>query len=111
MRAAADNISPGDVLPPSNMVADAEEAAAKDAGRIVEARPVSERGELTRQTVTNYMGQPVPKVGPIDMVWLAAPQWWHGRSGRRTVAHGAGQRFAQRHGLRGAGAALWPARE
>ncbi|MCP5380323.1 MAG: thermonuclease family protein [Novosphingobium sp.] len=72
LRAAADNISPGDVLPlPSNMVADAEEAAAKDAGRIVEARPVSERGELTRQTVTNYMGQPVPKVGPIDMVgWL-----------------------------------------
>lgn len=72
LRAAADNISPGDVLPiPSNMVADAEEAAAKDAGRIVDARPVSERGELTRQTVTNYMDQPVPKVGPIDMVgWL-----------------------------------------
>ncbi|MEZ5688780.1 MAG: thermonuclease family protein [Caenibius sp.] len=72
LKAAADNITPSDVLPiPSNAVADVEEAAARDAGRIVPAKPVNERGELTHQTVTNHMGQPVPKVGPVDVVgWL-----------------------------------------
>ena len=72
MRAAAETVAPGDVLPiPSNMVGSVEEAAAKDAGRIVPASTPHERGELTRRTVRAWNGAEVPKVGPIDMVgWL-----------------------------------------
>lgn len=69
MRATSDDLMPGDVLPiPSNVVADADEAAAISAGRFEQAKPVNERGELTSQTVTNWRGEPVPKVGPVDLV-------------------------------------------
>lgn len=69
IRAASERIHPGDVLPiPSNVVADADEAAAIDAGRFELAKPVDERGQLSRQTVTNWNGEPVPKVGPVDLV-------------------------------------------
>lgn len=72
LRAAAETIAPGDVLPiPSNVVGSVEEAAAKDAGRIVPASAPHERGELTRRTVRAWNGAEVPKAGPIDMVgWL-----------------------------------------
>lgn len=71
-RAAAENLTPGEVLPiPGNQVRNVEEAASVDAGRYSEALAINERDELTRRTVTNYMGRAVPKVGPIDMVgWL-----------------------------------------
>ncbi|WP_066560986.1 thermonuclease family protein [Croceicoccus bisphenolivorans] len=69
LRAASDRINPGDVLPiPSNVVADADEAAAINAGRFEQAKPVDERGQLARQTVTNWKGEPVSKVGPVDLV-------------------------------------------
>lgn len=70
--AIAQRLMPGDMLPiPSNIVGDVEEAAARDAGRMIPARPVNERGELSRQTVRAWNGAEVPKVGPIDMVgWL-----------------------------------------
>jgi len=72
MQARAAEIAPGDVLPiPANEVADATEAAAKDAGRYVPATPVNERSELSRQMVRSWNGAEVPKVGPTDMVgWL-----------------------------------------
>lgn len=72
LRAAAENVDPRDVLPiPSNVVGDVDEAATRDAGRIVEARAPNERGELTRRTVRAWNGAEVPKAGPIDMVgWL-----------------------------------------
>ena len=72
MQARAADIAPGDVLPvPSNQVADVTEAAAKDAGRYVPAKAVSERSELARGTVRAWNGAEVPKVGPTDMVgWL-----------------------------------------
>lgn len=70
--AIAQRIMPGDMLPiPSNIIGDVEEVAARDAGRMMPARPVNERGELSRQTVRAWNGAEVPKVGPIDMVgWL-----------------------------------------
>lgn len=69
LRAASEDIAPGDVLPvASNVVADADEAASIDAGRFQQAVPVNERNELKRQTIVNYMGREVPKVGPVDMV-------------------------------------------
>lgn len=72
MRAAAEGVMPGDVLPiPSNVVGSVEEAAAKDAGRIVPASAPHERGELTHRNVRAWYGASVPKVGPIDLVgWL-----------------------------------------
>ena len=71
-REVAANVQPRDVLPiPSNRIDGVQEAAAVDAGRFAEARPVDERSELQRRTVRNYMGRDVPKVGPVDMVgWL-----------------------------------------
>ena len=71
LAAMAERIDPRDVVPiPSNEVGSVEEAAAREAGRFVEAKPPNERAELTRQTVRGING-PVPKVGPIDMVgWL-----------------------------------------
>lgn len=70
--AIAQRITPEDFLPiPANVIADVDEAAARDAGRMIPARPVNERGELERQTVRAWNGAEVPKVGPIDMVgWL-----------------------------------------
>lgn len=70
--AAASNIQPRDVLPlPANTIGGVEEAVSKDAGRFIEARAPNERVELSRTTIRNYMGAPVPKVGPMDMVgWL-----------------------------------------
>ncbi|GGD54320.1 hypothetical protein [Croceicoccus pelagius] len=69
LRAASDNINPGDVLAiPSNVVADVDEAAAIQAGRFDQAKPVDERRQLARQTVTNWKGDPVRKVGPVDLV-------------------------------------------
>ncbi|RIV75662.1 hypothetical protein [Pelagerythrobacter aerophilus] len=70
--AAAANLQPSDVLPlPANTLGGVEEAIAKDAGRFVEARAPNERVELSRTTIRNYVGAPVPKVGPMDMVgWL-----------------------------------------
>jgi len=72
LRARAAEVQPGDVLPiPANEIGSVEEAAAKDAGRYAEAKPVNERSELTRQTVRAWNGAEVPKVGPTDMVgWL-----------------------------------------
>lgn len=71
-QAVAANVNPPDVLPmPSNTVDGVEEAVAKDAGRFAEAKAPNERKALTHTTIRNYMGQPVPKVGPLDMVgWL-----------------------------------------
>lgn len=70
--AAAENVRPPDVLPmASNTVDGVEEAAAIDAGRFAKASAPNERGSLTNTTIRNYMGQPVPKVGPLDLVgWL-----------------------------------------
>lgn len=69
LRASADNLEPRDVLPiPSNEVGSVEEAAAADAGRYAPAKPVDERSELKRQTVHNWRGEDVPKVGPVDLV-------------------------------------------
>lgn len=67
----AARIQPGDVLPvPSNLVADADELAASQAGRFTEARVPNER-ELLSRTVYRGAKGPVPKVGPLDMVgWL-----------------------------------------
>lgn len=72
MQARAADIHPNDVTPiPANEIGSVEEAAAKDAGRYTEAKPVNERAELSRQTVRAWNGAEVPKVGPIDMVgWL-----------------------------------------
>ncbi|MXO63420.1 hypothetical protein [Qipengyuania oceanensis] len=71
-QAAAARIGPADVLPmPSTFVDGVDEAAAMDAGRFVEAKAPNERGALETRTITNWVGQPVPKVGPVDMVgWL-----------------------------------------
>lgn len=68
---AAERVQPRDVLPvPGNMVADAEEAAAIEAGRYAPAKALDERDQLDRLTVPGING-PVPKVGPVDMVgWL-----------------------------------------
>ncbi len=70
--AIAQRIMPDDMLPiPSNVIADIEEAAARETGRMVPAKPVNERGELQRQTVRTWNGADIPKRGPIDMVgWL-----------------------------------------
>lgn len=72
MRAASENILPGDVLPiASNEVGSIEEAAAKDAGRYVEAKPVDEATALESRTVTAQNGRELPKRGPLDLVtWL-----------------------------------------
>ena len=67
--AMAANVEPRDLLPvPSNLVEDADELAARDAGRFAEVKPLDERGELNRRTLTNWRGQEVPKVGPVDLV-------------------------------------------
>ncbi|MAM39265.1 MAG: hypothetical protein CL949_12390 [Erythrobacter sp.] len=72
LRAASENIEPGDVLPkPSNEVRDIEEATAKDAGRYQPVKPPRERDQLSKRTVRNFMGKEVPKVGPIDLVGWA----------------------------------------
>ena len=72
LMATAANVTPGDMLPmPSNFVDGVEEVAASQAGRFAPAKAPNERDVLTRQTITNYQGQEVPKVGPVDMVgWL-----------------------------------------
>ena len=68
-RAATSGIEPSDVLPiRSNEIGSVEEAAARDAGRIVEARAPDERGALTRRTVRGWNGSEVPKLGPIDLI-------------------------------------------
>ncbi|WP_374407419.1 thermonuclease family protein [Pelagerythrobacter sp.] len=71
-QAAAANVQPRDVLPlPANTIDGVEEAIAKDADRFIEAHAPNERFELSRTTIKNFMGAPVPKVGPMDMVgWL-----------------------------------------
>lgn len=66
--AAAERVQPGDVLPlASNEIDGPDEAAAIDAGRFGEAKPIDERTYLERQSVPGLNG-PVPKVGPVDMV-------------------------------------------
>jgi hypothetical protein len=69
--ASASHVQPRDLLPmPANTV-DAEDAANINKGRFAEAKPMNERGALLRGTVTNWRGEQVPKVGPLDMVgWL-----------------------------------------
>lgn len=71
LRASASRIMPQDVLPlPSNVVADAEELAASQAGRFGEVKIPNEREQLTRGTVRGMNGD-VPKVGPVDLVgWV-----------------------------------------
>lgn len=69
LKAAASGIEPRDVMPiASNEVGSVDEAVAKDAGRIVEAKAPDERTALTRRTVRNYRGEPVPKLGPVDLI-------------------------------------------
>ena len=69
LRAATAGIHPNDVLPiNSNEVGSVEEAAAKDAGRFVEAKAPDERDALTRRTIRGWNGSEVPKVGPIDLI-------------------------------------------
>jgi endonuclease YncB( thermonuclease family) len=72
IEAQAAQLQPRDVLPiPGNEIADAGEAAARDAGRFEQVRIPNERGELTRRTLRGYFGNDVPVVGPVDMVgWL-----------------------------------------
>lgn len=73
--ASAANIQPRDVLPiPHNFVDGPEEAAAIDAGRFVEAKAPNERTALDRRSVTNWRGEAVPKVGPLDMVGFLRAQ-------------------------------------
>ncbi len=69
--ASASRVQPRDMLPiPANTV-DAADAANINKGRFAEAKPMNERGALLRGTVTNWRGEAVPKVGPLDMVgWL-----------------------------------------
>lgn len=71
LRASAARIMPQDVLPlPSNVVADAEELAASQAGRFGEVKIPNEREQLTRGRVRGMNGD-VPKVGPVDLVgWV-----------------------------------------
>ena len=69
LRAATAGIRPADVLPiNSNEVGSVEEAAAKDAGRFVEAKAPDERTALTRRTIRGWNGSEVPKLGPIDLI-------------------------------------------
>lgn len=70
--ASSANVQPRDVLPLANNLVDGvEEAAATQAGRYTPAAIPNERDALTRQTVRNWAGQEIPKVGPVDMVgWL-----------------------------------------
>ncbi|MCK9541580.1 MAG: hypothetical protein M0R03_06060 [Novosphingobium sp.] len=71
-RALAEGIDPRDVLPiPSNMLRDADELAAVDAGRFSPARAPHERGELTQRRLHGYNGNEVSHRGPVDLVgWL-----------------------------------------
>ena len=72
LKAASENVQPGDVVPTSNnQVADIDEAARKDIGRLAEAKAPHERTMLEGRTVRNVMGVSVPKVGPIDLVGWA----------------------------------------
>lgn len=72
MARVANDIQPRDVLPiPSNEMGSVEEAAARDAGRYVEAKPVDESTALGSRTVTSQNGRELPKRGPLDLVtWL-----------------------------------------
>lgn len=69
--ASSSRIQPRDMLPmPSNAV-EADDLSAMNKGRFAEAKPYNERAALTRGNVINWRGEPVPKVGPLDMVgWL-----------------------------------------
>jgi len=69
--ASASRVQPRDLLPiPANTV-DGPDVANINKGRFAEAKPVDERGALLRGTVTNWRGEKVPKVGPLDLVgWL-----------------------------------------
>lgn len=72
MERVANDIQPRDLVPiPSNEVGSVEEAAAKDAGRYVEAKPVDETTALASRTVTSQNGRELKKRGPLDLVtWL-----------------------------------------
>jgi len=73
--ASASNVQPGDVLPiPRNFIDGPEEAAAIDAGRVAEAVAPNERSALQRRSIINWRGEPVPKVGPLDMVGFIRSQ-------------------------------------
>lgn len=74
LMASASRVQPRDMLPmPSNAVV-AEDAANINKGRFAEAKPMNERGALLRGTVTNWRGEQVPKVGPLDMVGFLRAQ-------------------------------------
>lgn len=69
--ASASRVQPRDMLPiPANSV-DAVDVGNINKGRFAEAKPFDERRALMRGNVLNWRGEPVPKVGPLDMVgWL-----------------------------------------
>lgn len=69
--ASASRIRPGDMLPRAANAVDEADLAKIDKGRFAEAKPVDERSGLIRGKVINWRGEPVPKVGPLDMIgWL-----------------------------------------
>ncbi|MBO81418.1 MAG: hypothetical protein CL801_08370 [Citromicrobium sp.] len=73
--ASASSLQPQDVLPiPRNFIDGPEEAADIDAGRIAEAVAPNERTALQRRSITNWRGESVPKVGPLDMVGFIRAQ-------------------------------------
>lgn len=72
--ASASTVQPRDVLPMPSNVPEAGELAELNASRFEPARPVNEATALQRQTVTNWRGEPVPKVGPLDLVGFIRSQ-------------------------------------
>ncbi len=69
LKAMSQSVDPNDVLPvPSNQIGGVEDLAAIDQGRFGKASVPNERSVLDKGVVTNWRGQPVPKVGPVDLV-------------------------------------------
>ncbi len=103
LMASTANVQPRDVLPlPSNMP-DPDELADFNASRFGPVRPVSEEATLERYTITNWRGQPVPKVGPLDLVgWVRSQGGLVDQSGELTAM---GFNNAARRGLEHVGQA------
>lgn len=95
--ASASRVQPRDPLPiPANTV-DGPDVANIGKGRFAEAKPVNERGALIRGTVTNWRGEKVPKVGPLDLVgWLRSQGGLREQGGELATM---GLTNAQRRGL------------
>lgn len=72
--ASASRVQPRDMLPIAGNSVEAGDLAAMNKGRFGVAKPVDERGALTRGSVTNWRGESVPKVGPLDMVGFLRTQ-------------------------------------